>query len=135
MNKDRRLRDLLEPEAPRLDPAAATRIEARVREAAGQGTRRAPWLGWAMAAAPALALATLLFLSVRPGPAPVSYTLLDEASVVEALGQWDDSELDLSEYIDSETDYDGTDWNSLELDDEDRSAFLNELENFDLEII
>lgn len=135
MNNDRKLRDLLEPEAPRLDPAAATRIEARVRDAARGGSRRMPWMGWAMAAAPALVLAALLFLSVRPGPAPVGYTLVDETSFVEALGQWDSAGLDLGEYMEEALDSDDIDWNDLELDDENRNTFLDELENFDLEII
>ena len=129
MKNDRRLREILEPEAPRLSPEAATRIAARVREAAG-GRRRMPVLGWAMAAVPALALAAILFLTLPHGTSVPEFSLLDENSLVAALSEWEAGGGNLNGIL--ETDIE---WNDLELDDEDRATFLDELENFDLEII
>lgn len=129
MKNDRRLREILEPEAPRLSSEAATRIAARVREAT-DGRRRMPALGWAMAAVPALAIAAILFLTLPQGSNVPEFSLLDENSFVAALSEWEAGGGSLNGIF--ETDIE---WNDLELDDEDRATFLDELENFDLEII
>jgi hypothetical protein len=89
-----------------------------------------PALGWAMAAAPVLALAALLFLVLPEGPDTPDFSLVDESAFVEALGQWEASGLDLDEILDGDLE-----WDDLELNDEERTTFLDELENFDLEII
>jgi hypothetical protein len=135
MTEHDRLRRLLEPEAPRLDPAAAARLDARVDAAlARRGRRGLP--RWSLAAAPALlALALLLwFAPWQQGPVDKGYFMLTEDEYVAALEQYQaaggDPEEAFSETYDTDdtgVDFDASNWN-----DEDWELFRKELEDFQL---
>jgi hypothetical protein len=138
MTDNDRLRKLLEPEAPRLSGAAASRLETRVEAAlAGPAARRPP--RWAFVAAPALL--TLLALAwLRPwqaeAPAPEAsgYFVMSEEDYLRALADYQASGSSLDSVLTSE---DGDDADVVEFDhsnwsDEDWTLFQSELENFQL---
>ena len=138
MTEPDRLRELREPEAPRLSAAAAARIESRVEAAlAGSAPRRAP--RWALIAAPAL-LVLLALVWWRPwqdgAPAPEAggYFVLSEEEYLEALADYEAEGGDLDAVLDGE---DSTSANDIDFDnsnwsDEDWKRFQQELEDFQL---
>lgn len=138
MTERDRLRELMEPAAPRLSDAAAARLEARVEAAlTGSTRRRAP--RWAFAAVPAL-LALLALAWLRPwqaeAPAPeaAGYYVMSEEDYLRALADYQASGGSLDSVLTVEADEDASD---LEFDhdtwsDEDWKLFQSELENFQL---
>jgi len=138
MTENDRLRKLLEPEAPRLSSAAASRLDARVEAAlAGPAARRTP--RWAFAAAPAL-LALLALAWLRPwqgetlAPEAAGYFVMSEEDYLRALADYQASGGSLDSVLTVEADEDASD---LDFDhdnwsDEDWKLFQSELENFQL---
>lgn len=125
MTDRRHLRDLLEPETPRLSSDAARRLDARVAEAlaARRPRPRAPIL----AGAPILVvLALLAWLAVRaPERGPEPLWLLDENEFVAALESWD-GDLDEITYGGEDMVFDDESW-----EDADWQAFREILEDYD----
>jgi len=126
-----RLRRLLEPEAPRLDPAAAARLDARLEAALAAGRpRRLP--RWSLAAAPALlALLALLWFSPwqqeREGQ---DYFVLNEQEYLSVLQDYQSAGGSLDEVFveeDEAMSFDDSNWS-----DEDWELFRTELESFQL---
>lgn len=132
MTEHDRLRQLLEPELPQLDPAAAARLDARVDAAlARRGRRGLP--RWSLVAAPALlALALLLwFAPWQRGPVDKGYFMLTEDEYVAALEEYQAAGGDPEEAF-SDTDETGVDFDASNWNDEDWEDFRKELEDFQL---
>ena len=137
MTEHDRLRELLEPEAPRLSQAAVARLENRVESAlAGSAPRRAP--RWSFVAVPAfLALLALAWLRPWQGetPAPTAggYVLLSEEEYLSALADYQASGGDPDEVLTTEdsTD-DGVEFDHSNWSEEDWKLFQSELESFQL---
>lgn len=130
MSKDKRLRETLEPETPRLRPEAADRLQLRVEEALRKRSTRRPWR-LALPAAPALA-ALLLLLWFKPwsGGETPQYRLLDEEGYLNALTEYRDeggSLNDVFDYDEETTDYASENWT-----DDDWLSFQEALEDFQL---
>lgn len=136
MTENEKYREILEPEAPRLDEAAAARIDAAVADAIARRSRRRWRLAWTLPALGVPALALILLLIFRPfGPgndegAP-RLALLNEEQLIarleELLDEGSDPELVYYGEDTDFTDYDDTNWT-----DDDWSAFRTELEAFQL---
>lgn len=138
MTEHDRLRELLEPAAPRLSAAAAARIESRVAAAlAARAPRRAP--RWSLAAVPAL-LALFALAWLRPwqerAPEAGGYFVMNEEEYLEALADYQAGGGDLETVLDAEAgdaassgdiDFDHSTWS-----DEDWKRFQQELEDFQL---
>lgn len=130
MTRNKQLRDILEPEPPRLSPDAAARLDAAVDEALSRGKRR-PWSSprIALVAAPALLAILFAILWLRPANESADFWLLNEEQFVTVLSNWEDQEealaalytTDLDEYDDTEN------WT-----DSDWEAFQQDLEGFQL---
>ncbi len=131
MSKDKRLREILEPETPRLRPEAADRLQLRVEEALQQRGTRRPWR-LAMTAAPALA-ALLLLLWFKPwsGGEPPEYQVLDEKGYLKALTEYQASGGSLNDVFDANNET-STDYASDNWTDEDWLSFQEALEDFQL---
>lgn len=138
MTEHDRLRELLEPEAPRLSATAAARIESRVEAAlAGAAPRRAP--RWSLVAVPALLLLLALawwrpWQESAPAPEAGGYFVMSEEEYLEALAAYQAGGGDLDAVLDTEDsassediDFDNSNWS-----DEDWKRFQQELENFQL---
>ena len=130
-----RLRRLLEPEPPRLAPAAAARLDARVDAALARRERRG-LPRWTLVAAPSLlALALLLwFAPWQRGPVDKGYFMLTEDEYVAALEQYQAAGGDVEQvFSDTDTvDDNGADFDASNWNDEDWENFRKELENFQL---
>jgi len=140
MTEHDRLRELLEPEAPRLSAAAAARIESRVEAAlAGAAPRRAP--RWSLVAVPAL-LALLALAWLRPwqdrsaAPEAGGYFVMTEDEYLQALADYQAAGGSLDTVLETEAgdtassddiDFDHSNWS-----DEDWRRFQQELEDFQL---
>lgn len=140
MTEHDRLRELLEPEAPRLSAAAAARIESRVEAAlAGAAPRRAP--RWSLVAVPALLVLLALawwrpWQDSAPAPEAGGYFVMTEEEYLQALAAYEAEGGDLEAVLDSEDsdsassddiDFDHSNWS-----DEDWKHFQQELEDFQL---
>ena len=129
------LRSILEPEVPRLSAEAAARLDAAVGEALEGKTRRPrPFWRPALVAAPALLLALLAFLWLRPGDEQADYFLMSEEELVSALESWEEPQevFEALKAVESSTpDFsdvnDTADWN-----DSDWEAFRQDLEELQL---
>jgi len=138
MTERNRLRELLEPEAPRLSQAAAARLATRMEAAlAGPTARRAP--RWAFVAAPALlALLALAWLrpwqSETPAPEASGYFVMSEEDYLRALADYQASGGSLDSVLTSEDsdDADVVEFDHSNWSDEDWKLFQRELENFQL---
>ncbi len=131
MSKDKKLREILEPETPRLRPEAAARLEFQVEEALRRRGARQPWR-MALAAAPILA-ALLLLLWFKPwsGVEAPQYRLLDEKGFMEALTEYREDGGTLDGIFDAD-DEETTDYASDNWTNDDWQSFQEALEEFQL---
>ena len=130
MTRNRELRKILEPEAPRLSAGASARLDAAVESALARGSRRPRRIPRAaLVAAPALVAILLAVLWLRPGGEGPDYLLLSEEEFLAALENWENPtevyealySTDLGDYDDTET------WNDTDWD-----AFRQDLEGFQM---
>ena len=131
MSKNNRLREILEPKAPRLRPEAADHLELQVEEALRRRDNRRPWR-WALPVLPAAA-ALLLLLWFKPwsgGKAP-EFHLLDEAGYLQALIEFRESGGNLDDVFEDD-DEETTDYTSENWTDDDWQSFQEALEDFQL---
>lgn len=130
MNEDKRLREILEPEPPRLSPEAVGRLEARMDEALNAREAKRP-ARWPLALAPvAIALALLLWFRPWAGdPATPKFLLLDEETYLSELIEYREAGGEVDEIFetDEDTNYEHDNWT-----DEDWQAFQETLEGFQL---
>ncbi len=130
MNSNERLRKMLEPEAPRLSPEAATRLNATVDEALSRRARRRV-RGWrtTLVLAPALILLVILVFWAGPfggGESAPKHLLLSKEEFLAALDGRDDVSGVFDEYlVASLDDMDTNNWNDTDLE-----GFRRELESF-----
>lgn len=140
MTEHDRLRELLEPEVPRLSAAAAARLESRVEAAlAARAPRRAP--RWSLVAVPAL-LALLALAWLRPwqdrsaAPEAGGYFVMSEEEYLEALANYQAEGGDLEAVLEGEdgdaTSSDDIDFDHSNWSDEDWKRFQQALEDFQL---
>ncbi len=132
MSKNRKLREILEPEAPRLRPEAAARLELRVEEALQRRDVRRPRL-LTLAAVPAIAALLLLVLWFKPwgGGEANEYRLLNEKGYLNALTEYRESGGSLDDVFEADND-NGTDYASENWTDDDWLSFQEALEDFQL---
>ncbi len=126
-SEDKRLREILEPEPPRLSREAADRLEARVHDAVNAREAKRPAL-WPLALAPvAIALALLFWLRPWAGdPAAPEFLVLDEETYLSELIEYRDAGGEVDEIFEADdTNYEHDNWT-----DEDWQAFQESLEDF-----
>lgn len=132
MSDDKRWREILESEPPRLRPEAAARLDARIDEALRARTKQRA-RRWTLSLVPALlVLALILWMHPWRGEeqAP-GFFLLDEESFLSGLAEYRDAGGELDGIFDAD-DEDYTDYETEHWTDEDWQSFQNALEGFQL---